>query len=384
MTDGSVYRPPTGNASTVKIYWFDNTGVATYSRDGGASISYSKGTTLSTNGSYEFTLTITEDGVDYSKTIHFEIDSSTQTDIATLQNSLQTNLDIELSGGVYDAKGPITAIWAEDMDGNFLQNIYVSTTAAANTIARVYNIPYWAHKTCPENSSGNYLVDPYTPLPEGIDAVSGASQKGNFVIHSSVLPPESGNTIRVRMEMNQSWDTGWYFKADHVIDSAEEPGEVDGNTFGSVINTNGEPSLVFEVVVPLDQPGTYTVDMYTQQNPVSIPNWNYYPTPIPTGYGHYAGKTETLYTDFEALNPVTERQQHKFSDALRMLSNFSVTVNRLPGDLTGNMEVDLEDAIRCLKLCTGVDVEVNPNSDIGENNRIGMEEALYILRVLSE
>ena len=366
VTDGSVYK------LYVKIYWFDNTGVATYSRDGGLQTSYTKGSSLATNGNYEFTLTITENNEEISKTVNFEIDSTADTDISTLQNVLQTKLDIEFDPDTYQGNGPVMTIWAEDMAGNFLQNLYVSNGAATNYMRfsgyapRSYAVPYWAHKTCPETSEGSgvYLANPEIPLPEGLDGVSGATQKSGFALHSSILPPPSGSSIKVLMEINQSWDTGWYFTSAHVIDSGEEPDEEDGTSFGSVISTNGEPSLIYEVEVPLDTPGTYFGN-------------------DPVGYGHFSGRTGNLYTDFYALNGNNE-QQYKFDQAQLMVNQFSVTVNKLPGDLTGNMEVDLEDAIVSLKLCAGEDIEINPDSDYGDNTIIGMEETIYILQKISE
>ncbi|MCP4344459.1 MAG: type I secretion C-terminal target domain-containing protein [Desulfobacterales bacterium] len=66
----------------------------------------------------------------------------------------------------------------------------------------------------------------------------------------------------------------------------------------------------------------------------------------------------------------------------------SVTVTDLPitkGDTNGNTELDLGDAITALKIVTGIPVPVvYSEADVNNDSRIGIEETVYILQVLSE
>ncbi|MCP4112748.1 MAG: hypothetical protein GY749_45675 [Desulfobacteraceae bacterium] len=55
------------------------------------------------------------------------------------------------------------------------------------------------------------------------------------------------------------------------------------------------------------------------------------------------------------------------------------------GDINGNSEVDLEDAIIGLKIIADISdsLPINLNADVNNDNRIGMEEAVYILQVIA-
>jgi len=57
-----------------------------------------------------------------------------------------------------------------------------------------------------------------------------------------------------------------------------------------------------------------------------------------------------------------------------------------PADVSGDGHTDLKDAILALKICTGADItgqNINPGADINNNQKIGLEEAVYILRKIS-
>ncbi len=64
--------------------------------------------------------------------------------------------------------------------------------------------------------------------------------------------------------------------------------------------------------------------------------------------------------------------------------NLAPPVN--PGDINGSGHVDLKDIITVLQSLTGTDMEgrVYKDADIGEDGRIGMEEAVYVLQLVAE
>jgi transglutaminase-like putative cysteine protease len=55
----------------------------------------------------------------------------------------------------------------------------------------------------------------------------------------------------------------------------------------------------------------------------------------------------------------------------------------IKGDLNSNAKLDLGDAILALQVCAGVNVSVQLAADVNDDNRIGMEEAIYVLNMLS-
>lgn len=364
VTQDSVYVD-----EFVRIYWFEPDGVATLTHNG-TSHPYNSGTAIENDGSYSIELSVNKDGQTLSNSVAFQINTSqTVAHLQTLENNALTGLTIDFTPDSYSGN-PIIVIWTEDMAGNFLQNLYVSTAAATNYMRFTNNIvnrpqavPYWAHKTCPPMAAAGggslHVAQPEIPLPDGLDAVSGATQKLGFSLNSHVQAAGNQNQIKVLLEINQSYDDGWYFAAGNPL--REETDIPSGTTFGDdpYYSGSNEPSLIYSVDVNLDQPGTYT-------------------TGEPAGYGHYGGRTGTLYTDFFALDGTTER--HKFDVAIRMVDQLSVTVHKLPGDINGDHAVDLLDAIIGLQICTGSSHPINRNSDINSNGLIGMEEVMLVLR----
>lgn len=74
-------------------------------------------------------------------------------------------------------------------------------------------------------------------------------------------------------------------------------------------------------------------------------------------------------------------------------ANFSVyagfwncfAMNRLLGDITGDGNVDLEDAVTALKIVADIAVpEVRLGGDVNRDRRIGTTEAIYILQAVGE
>jgi len=67
---------------------------------------------------------------------------------------------------------------------------------------------------------------------------------------------------------------------------------------------------------------------------------------------------------------------------LSLLTLFFMLSNAFaaPGDIDDSGEVELKDAIISLKICSNLNQTVNINADVNGNNRIGLEEAIFILR----
>ena len=365
VTEGSVYK------DWVRIYWFADDSEATLTKDG-ASQSYGLGEQISSSGEYLIEVTATVDGVSETNSVNFFIDTSSTAVLMTNPIFTMPKITVTFHPGTYSGN-PHMVVWAEDMEGNFLQNLYVGTAAATNymrfgngrsLVLRPQALPYWMHKTCPL-TSGIYIADPETPLPDDLDAVSGATQKSGFQLTTSVTSPPPGGQVNILFEINQSFDNGWYFAPANSV--AEEDNPLGITTFGQdgYFGTSNEPSLVYSVTVPLYEPGTYT-------------------TEDPAGYGHFGGRTGTLYTDFYA--PYNGEERHKFDKAILMVDSLEVTVHQLPGDVNADGVLSLEDCISALKVCGGItgQAALDPESDVGTDQRIGTEEAIYVLEKVAE
>lgn len=99
------------------------------------------------------------------------------------------NVDFQKGDSFYY---PLMAIWIEDMEGNFIQTIFVPKSVASSTfrfgkvadnkwepgIKRYpQTLPYWAHRRGIKASDGLYMPDSENPIA---DAYSGATPVTSF------------------------------------------------------------------------------------------------------------------------------------------------------------------------------------------------------------
>lgn len=175
---------------------------------------------------------------------------------------------------------PLFAIWLEDIQGNYIQTLYVSEAVATGFFkyARKVNnrwepgykrapqtLPYWAHKRGVPASDGLYIPDPGSAVP---DAYSGPTPITGFVLTSradTLLP----DRFKVMLEINQNWDWNEYWTNDKFPE--------DEN-----YKMSCQPALVYEAVI--------------NNNEVKS---NYLMTLA--GHSHYSGKTGELFTDLSTL-----------------------------------------------------------------------------------
>ena len=57
----------------------------------------------------------------------------------------------------------------------------------------------------------------------------------------------------------------------------------------------------------------------------------------------------------------------------------------MPGDVDNSGELDLIDAILCMKVVCGIDpgVALYAGADVNQDKKLGLEEAMYILQKIS-
>ena len=175
---------------------------------------------------------------------------------------------------------PLMAFWVEDMEGNYVQTLYVVESVAKGffkhgdkssgkwlpgPIRRPASLPYWAHKRNVKETDGLYMPSQQNPVP---DAYTGATPQGNFTLNTKT-DKQQLKQFRVLFEINQSWDWNNYWHNNKY-------------PFDNDYKSSSQPALVYEV----------TVDT---QNP--LPEYEM----KLIGHSHWAGKTGELFTDLSSI-----------------------------------------------------------------------------------
>lgn len=175
---------------------------------------------------------------------------------------------------------PLMSIWVEDVDSNFIETLYVARSIATSVfgygdksegvwkpgmVRRPAALPYWSHKRGIVAEDGLYLPTPDNPVP---DAITGPTPADDFVLLSKVEFKEN-DTLRVLMEINQSWDWNEYWTNNKYPDDQE-------------YKTSSQPSVIYEAVFTPANKG----------KPIELKL---------VGHGHYSGKDGKLYTDISTL-----------------------------------------------------------------------------------
>lgn len=213
--------------------------------------------------------------------------------------TIQTNaggegqeVSVEFTAGIAH-NHPLMAIWVEDMDGNYIQTLYVAKSIAkgvfaygdkstgrwmAGEIQRPAALPYWAHKRNVLNDKGSYMPRPGF---EVADAYSGATPKGNFTLQTRTDVPLEGK-VRILMEINQPWDWNKHWTNNKFPDDNE-------------YKTSSQPALVYSAELNLQQAGEYRMQVI--------------------GRSHHSGADGKLYNDLETM-----------STALQIVSEVKVVV----------------------------------------------------------
>jgi hypothetical protein len=177
---------------------------------------------------------------------------------------------------------PSLAIWLEDLEGHFLETLYVTRYIATGIYGhgelepgkwkdepgptvRPATLPYWSHKRGEKTGIIPDLPSPEKPVP---DAISSATPMADFILKTnaeSTIPAK----FRLLVEINQTWDSNKYWTNRKFPD--------DPDYFTSL-----QPALVYAVTIDLNSEIT-----------------EYFLNPI--GHSHYSGKDGLLYTDLSTL-----------------------------------------------------------------------------------
>jgi hypothetical protein len=201
--------------------------------------------------------------------------------IKTSPNNPVREIEIEFIKG--DAfNHPSFAIWTEDLEGDYIETLYVTEYVAKGKFGyaeiepgrwknepgearRPATLPYWAHKRNIQAPDGLYIPSPQTPVP---DAITTATPKDNFVLETATSYSRNAR-FRILMEINQAWDSNEFWTNKKYPES--------NDYFGSL-----QPALVYAVTV----------------DPVN-PEEEYHLNPI--GHSHPTGANGKLFTNLTTL-----------------------------------------------------------------------------------
>ncbi len=148
---------------------------------------------------------------------------------------------------------PLMAIWLEDLDGNYIQSLYVPESVGTSVyrfggvedgkwkegIRRwPQTLPYWAHKRNIKARDGLYMPDPDEPVP---DAYTGATPITGFVMSARTDNPVD-RPLKVMLELNQNWDWNEYWTNDKF------PGD-------EYYQRSCQPAVVYQAIIDPAMPG---------------------------------------------------------------------------------------------------------------------------------
>jgi hypothetical protein len=206
--------------------------------------------------------------------------------LKTTPEIINTKLEFDLTKGK-SHNHPSFAIWVEDMEGNYIETLYVTQYFAKGVfghgeaergkwknepgeVRRPAALPYWSHKRNIKANDGLYAPTPETSVP---DALTGATPKGNFILETG-SKVETNSKFKVLLEVNQPWDSNDYWT------NSKFPDDFD-------YKTSLQPAMIYEATV---EPASSK----TEYNLIAI------------GHSEPSGKSGQLFTDLSTLTTAKE------------------------------------------------------------------------------
>lgn len=209
--------------------------------------------------------------------------------LKTTPEQINTTLEVEFTKGK-SFNHPSFAIWIEDLEGNYIETLFVTQFVAKGifghgeiepgkwknepgNVRRPATLPYWAHKRNITAADDLYVPSPETEVP---DALSGATPKGTFLLETG-SKIATNQKFRVLFEINQPWDSNTFWTNNKF------PG--DNNYLTSL-----QPALIYAITI---SPGSSEKEYFLN----------------PIGHSHPSGKTGELFTDLTTFTTALEITQ---------------------------------------------------------------------------
>ncbi|TQV85406.1 hypothetical protein [Aliikangiella coralliicola] len=222
-------------------------------------------------------------------------------------------LTIDLRKGRYFT-WPQYAIWVEDIEGNFIQPIYVTSKLAKNNFvnkvtkidsnivfdshvflsgdvdlsttfesgvfpeskterARPESLPVFLYKNMSSTNDDKLIPDGDSAIA---DAYTGATINQSILLTSN-LNTRVKNRFKIRLEINTSFDFNEFYSSDRFPNDRIYSGD----------GYSAQPSLVYEAIISLDD----TQKLYAMEL---------------IGRGHHSGKDGNIYPDLENITTARE------------------------------------------------------------------------------
>ena len=162
---------------------------------------------------------------------------------------------------------PQIAIWIEDLDGKYLETLYVTKGVAKQDwkkapsdptpkeeIRRPESLPHWAHQRGIKYEDGLYLPTRDKPL---VDAVTSATPTNSFELDSKIKAERE--QVIVKAEINHSSDFNDFYHKN--LDS-------DSDYYGGGKWGSGQPAVIYAKKVNLtDKEQKYSLEMIGHSSP---------------------------------------------------------------------------------------------------------------------
>ena len=189
-------------------------------------------------------------------------------------------MHIEFKKGAH-FRYPIYAIWLEDLQGNYLETVFISKSMSTSVfqygsktgetwqpdiVRRPEALPRWSHQRGIKAEDGLYI--PLTSAPD-LDGVTGATIANNGIVKTGTT--RSVSRVKLFFEINQSFDWNTYYSKERFPQDPIYSGS------GSV----GQPALVYSAEIDLAKKG------YSLLNLV--------------GHSHHSGKNGKLFSDLTQI-----------------------------------------------------------------------------------
>jgi hypothetical protein len=179
---------------------------------------------------------------------------------------------------------PMMAAWIEDLDGNYIQTIYVNESVAkgyfdyavpgrgkweAGYTVRPASLPVWSHSRGVQSDEGHFMPTNENPIP---DAYTSATPKSSFLLETKTDEVFTGK-VKVFFEINQSWDWNDHWTNNKFPEDEE-------------YKSSAQPSVVYSATIETNKPGIYELTA--------------------AGHGHPSGSDGKINPDISTLSTALE------------------------------------------------------------------------------
>jgi len=176
---------------------------------------------------------------------------------------------------------PIMAVWVEDIEGNYIQTLYIAKSIAKEEFEHADNssgkwmpgplripasLPVWAHSRGVLEEDSLYVPTKETAIP---DAYTGPTPPAHFVLFARTDKPLP-EQFYLFFEINQTWDWNEYWTNNKF------PDDID-------YKTSAQPALVYNVLYDQNKDTDRTLSLKL------------------VGHSHYSGKDGIIYNDLHSI-----------------------------------------------------------------------------------